>query len=151
LPDALETVYGTNPNDPDTDKDGCLDGREVGPSEMLGGRRNPLNFWDFYDTPDAANVRDKVVNIQDILRVARRFSANDAGGTAPINRLSDPFSAPPPEPAYHPAFDRFDPPPAAVEPDPTKREVWDLQAADGFITVVQDIRLVAAQFGHSCL
>ena len=82
--------------------------------------------------------------------IAFTTSPQSASG-APINRLSDPFSAPPPEPAYHPAFDRFDPPPAAVEPDPTKREVWDLQAADGFITVVQDIRLVAAQFGHSCL
>ena len=81
--------------------------------------------------------------VGDILRVAQRFGANDAGGSAPINRNSDPLAGPPPAaPAYHPAFDR------GVQVGPN---VWDLAPPDGTINVVNDILGVARQFGHSCL
>ena len=33
----------------DTDGDGCVDIREFGTDETLGGLRNPLNEWDYYD------------------------------------------------------------------------------------------------------
>jgi uncharacterized repeat protein (TIGR01451 family) len=144
LPDVDEAIYGTNPNDPDSDDDGCADGEEVGPSAALGGARNPTDFWDFYDTPNSVNVRDRVVTATgDILQVARRFGANDAGGTAVINRTSDPLAGPPPPiPGYHPAFDRG----PLVGPNP-----WDMGPPDGAITVVVDVLGVARQFGHSCL
>jgi len=134
LPDAEELLRGTNPNDPDTDDDGCADGEEVRPNELLGGRRDPLNFWDFFDTPGEVNVRDRAVTTADVFRVAFHFGA--AG-----NPAIDPLSPPPPAPAYHPAFDRTDAPPG---PNP-----WNTDAANGSVTV-QDVFLVAIQFGHSC-
>jgi hypothetical protein len=35
----------------DSDTDGCADGKEVGPNPALGGERDPLDKWDFYDVP----------------------------------------------------------------------------------------------------
>jgi len=35
----------------DSDGDGCTDGEELGPDPILGGQRDPLNHWDFYDVP----------------------------------------------------------------------------------------------------
>ena len=72
-----------------------------------------------------------------------RFGANDADGSAPINRNTDPFSPPPPEPAYHPAFDRSAP--------PSGGDRWDAGPADGAIGLFDDILGIAAQFGHRCL
>jgi hypothetical protein len=132
-----------NDSDPDDDNDGCTDVMEFGSNPAQGGQRNPHDFWDFYDTPDSANVRDKVVTVTgDIFQVARRFGANDAGGTALINRNSDPLAGPPPPfPAYHPAFDRG----PLVGPN-----AWNLGQPDGTVTVVVDVLGVARQFGHSC-
>jgi hypothetical protein len=105
--------------------------------------RNKQYFWDFYDTPNSSGVRDRAAVITDVLRVAQRFGANDAGGTALINRNSDPLAGPPPpNPAYHPAFDRG----PLVGPNP-----WNMGPADGAITAVVDVLGVARQFGHSCL
>lgn len=126
----------------DSDRDGCSDVQEsqtAEGSEGFGGRRNPNNFWDFFDTPDEENARDRSVNTFDILRVAARFGARDAGGTAPINRNTDPLSVPPPAPAYHPAFDR-----GPHGPNP-----WDLGPPDGTIRVA-DILAAVRQFGHDC-
>ena len=39
-----------NSSDPNDDNDACTDVQENGPDETLGGRRNPHNAWDFYDT-----------------------------------------------------------------------------------------------------
>jgi hypothetical protein len=144
--DDLRFLYCTN-CDTDHDNDGCRDASEqqtAGGSEGTGGRRNPKYFWDFYDTPNASNVRDKVVTVTgDIFQVSRRFGANDAGGTAPINRNSDPLAGPPPPfPAYHPAFDR------GPLNGPNS---WNLTAADGTISVAVDVLGVSRQFGHSCL
>ncbi|MEX2160163.1 MAG: flexitail domain-containing putative surface protein, partial [Dehalococcoidia bacterium] len=142
IPDNMEALYGTNPNDPDTDEDGCADGEEIGPNESLGGRRDPTSFWDLFDVPENG-PRDKVVDLfNDIFGVAGRFGADDQNGTAIINRNTDPLSAPPPAPAYHPAFDRSAPAPGG---DP-----WDSGAADGLIDLFNDIFGVAGQFGHDC-
>jgi dipeptidyl aminopeptidase/acylaminoacyl peptidase len=129
----------------DQDEDGCSDKQELGVHPELGGMRDRSNFWDFYDTPDASNMRDRVITTTgDILSVARRFGANDAGGAAPINRNSDPLAGPPPPiPGYHPAFDRSAAPMGA---DP-----WDMGPPDGTITAVVDILGAAMQFSHSCL
>lgn len=136
----------------DTDRDGCSATRElqtaVG-SETSGGRRDPNYFWDFYDVWTRAGAsspwrRDKFVNPGgDVLGVANRFGAQDAGGTAPINRNSDPLAGPPPVvPGYHPDYDRG----PLVGPNP-----WNLGAPDGAITANVDVLGVAKQFGHSCL
>ncbi len=119
---------------PDSDRDGCFDGRELSNSQLLGGRRDPNHFWDFFDTPGPANARDQAVNVSDLLRLVLRFGAT---GSPAI----DPLSAPPTN-GYHPAFDRT----AAVPP----AERWDLGPADGSINVV-DIASMVAQFGHTCV
>jgi hypothetical protein len=133
LTDCQEAGLGTNPLIADTDSDGCTDGAELGPDQVQGGLRDPLNFWDFYDTPDINNFRDKAVTIGDITRVVQRFGAQgDPGG--------DPFSLAPPPPAYHTAFDR-----SYAGP----RE-WNLGAPNGSVTI-EDILRAIAQFSHSCI
>ncbi|MEX2159979.1 MAG: flexitail domain-containing putative surface protein [Dehalococcoidia bacterium] len=143
--DYETSIAGTNPNNPDTDGDGCQDGRELQPATLgtVGGGRNPLNYWDFFDTPELPNNRDKVIDLfVDILGVAMRFGANDAGGTAAINRNTDPTSAPPVSPtAYHPAFDRG---------SQIGIHNWELAPADGDIDLFNDIFGIAYQFGHDC-
>ncbi len=117
----------------DTDGDGCTDAQELGSDPGLGGLRDPANFWDFFDTPDAANVRDKAINLVDIFRVANRFGATGDSGI-------DPLSAPLAAPAYHPAFDRG---------DQIGDNLWNLGPADGAVALT-DVFAIATQFGHTC-
>jgi hypothetical protein len=123
--------------DPDTDQDGCTDSREqqIAPgSEFSGGRRDHLNFWDFFDTPSLSNVRDKAVAGTDFMRVMSRFGST---GRTSI----DPLSPPPPPKAYHTAFDHG----VSTGPYP-----WSLPGPDGAVSGT-DFFAVLAQFGHSCL
>lgn len=111
----------------DTDGDGCNDEQELGPSELTGGRRNPQNPYDFYDVNG-----DRVVTIPvDVLLVARAFGSSTG-------------------PYYDVVLDRSMPPTAQQEPDPTKRESWDMGPPDSFISVPVDVFGVAKQFGHNC-
>jgi hypothetical protein len=51
--------------DLDDDEDGCRDQKELGPDKMLGGERNPLNHYDFYDITNITQVvgsKDKAVS-----------------------------------------------------------------------------------------
>jgi acyl-homoserine lactone acylase PvdQ len=51
-----------------TDGDGCLDVRELGPDELLGGRRDPTNPWDYFNpTGDGQN------RVDDILAVVEHY------------------------------------------------------------------------------
>ena len=57
-------------NTSDTDGDGCSDQRENGPDETLGGLRDYLNPWDFYDING-----DGIIDMStDILGVIVHFS-----------------------------------------------------------------------------
>ena len=149
LTDALETeVFGSDPLDIDTDGDGCSDGAEIGIHEAGGGRRDPTNFWDFYDVAGAGGDGDfdGVVTFADTLAVAARFGSddndNDGEPDKDPNRNSDPLTEPiPPKPAYHPMFDSSPPAPGDGP--------WRLGPADGYI-VISDILAAAAQFGHVC-
>jgi hypothetical protein len=51
-----EHARTTDPCLADTDTDGCTDGQEVGPAALMGGLRDPLNRWDFYDVNGSRNV-----------------------------------------------------------------------------------------------
>ncbi len=126
-------VVGTDREDPDTDEDGCGDGVEVASASEVGGGRDPLSFWDFFDTPDAANVRDRAVSVNDLARIVARFGST--GGPA-----IDPLS-PPPASGYHPAFDR--------SPPPAGHDAWDAGPPNGAIAIA-DIALAVLQFGHTC-
>jgi subtilisin-like proprotein convertase family protein len=119
--------------DADDDHDGCTASREEGNSPTQGGLRNVANFWDFFDTPGIANVRDRAITAGDLARVVGRFGTSG-------NKLTDPLSAPPAQPAYHPAFDRT-PPGSQPNGNP--------QGPDGAITT-QDVAVIVSQFGHSC-
>ena len=117
------------PHDPkdDLDQDGCTTEEEIGPNEILGGRRDPKNHWDLYDVNG-----DKAVNLaNDILGVAAGFGSSSGM-------------------KYAPELDRRPPPSAQQEPDATKREPWDMGPPDGVISVVDDILGAAKQFGTEC-
>ena len=66
LPDAVETVYGTNPNNPDSDGDGLLDGAEVDQGlNPLDGRPMAIGIIGSVPTPgtalDIAAFNDRAV------------------------------------------------------------------------------------------
>jgi len=63
LLDGAEVNDGTNPlianpdpADADDDNDGCTDVRESGVDHIIGGQRNPLNRWDFYDVNGTGSI-----------------------------------------------------------------------------------------------
>ena len=115
----------------DTDNDGCLDTRENGLDETLGGRRDYLNFWDFFD-PN----RDRAVGLLDFLAVLRHF--NTAGYPATL----DPDGPEPLTGEYWASADRGGQAPGG---DP-----WDELPANGSIGLA-DFLSVLRQFGHTCL
>jgi hypothetical protein len=141
LYDATEPQQGTDPQDGDSDNDGCLDGSEVNGTAPFGGDRNPLYFWDFFDTPATGSpVRDRVVSAGDIGGVVARFGAHRQPPLTKEQALTEALSiAPPPSPAYHAAFDRTGSSGGPV----------NLQPPDGAISA-SDIGAVVAQFGTSC-
>ena len=149
-----DTGLNTNPSHPDSlshftcgdiDRDGCTDVMENGPDEHLGGRRDTLYFWDFYDVwtrpsgDPAGWERNKAVNIVDVLMVTRRFGpgtvlTKDAALAAALTPPID-------ETGYHPAYDRG----PMIGPN-----AWDAGPPDGTINITDDILGVAGQFGHIC-
>ena len=141
IPTPFELLMGTNACTADSDGDGCSDLQELGPDPGLGGGRDPLNPWDFFDVPDSANARDGLINGRDISRILAHYGISDANGTAPLNRSSDPLSPPSPEGTYHPAFDRSRRVNAQNEPS--------LGPPDGRVTGFE-ISSVLSQYGHSC-
>ena len=98
----------------DTDGDGCLDTQENGLDETLGGRRDYLNFWDFFD-PN----RDRSVGLLDFLAVLRHF------GTVGDPSSVDPDGPEPPIGDYWVLADRGGQAPGG---DP-----WDELPANGSI------------------
>jgi hypothetical protein len=156
-----EFIAGTDPTDADTDdnatqdgpqdldQDGCANQREAGTNQAMGGKRDPLSFWDVMDVPAGSGLtRDKAVSGGDIVAVIYRFGANDIGA-GDFTRNSDPLSTPnvPVVPAgsranYHPAYDRGGTIPGG---DP-----WDLRPPDGSISG-GDISAAVVQFGLNCI
>ena len=113
-------------SDVDSDGDGCTNGQEAGPDETIGGQRDFLNPWDFYDVlgPGAALPTDGIIDLpNDILGVIQHF--------APLGT----------EPEYDVQFDRG----PSAGPNP-----WNMTAPDGVIDLPNDILGVIQQFNHSC-
>lgn len=83
LGECREFFFGTDPLNPDTDGDMCRDGAEVGNDPTVGGQRDPLNPWDFYDVPVPAigsngtidGEKNGAVNMGDVLAVLYYFGA----------------------------------------------------------------------------
>jgi hypothetical protein len=84
LTDLVETnIWGTKADDSDTDDDGCADSEELGPNKSLGGQRNPLNRYDFYDITDITSVigrKDKGVSGFDLNLMLFWVGARIGGG-----------------------------------------------------------------------
>jgi subtilisin family serine protease len=115
----------------DTDNDGCSDLEENGPDETLGGRRDPNNFWDFYDP-----TRDGIVDFFDFLALLRRY------GTMGDPSGFDPDAAEPTTGEYWAAVDRGG---TTVEGgDP-----WDELPPDGEVDFFDFLSLLR-QYGHDC-
>ena len=94
LGDTCEASYGTDIGDPDTDGDGCADGREVRTlafDPSLGGDRDPVNAWDFFDT-----TGDRVIDLIDALDVLSYFGdAAPDGSPADLRDRDAPIAAKP--------------------------------------------------------
>jgi hypothetical protein len=127
-PDNIDALEG-DPLDPgddaailaaDSDGDGCTNGTELGPNEEVGGRRDPLNQWDFFDVDGDGSVG----LFSDIFIVAEAYGQSTGG------------------PLYSTEKDR--------SPPLEGMDVWDMRAPDGTIDLFYDIFGVAAQFGHRC-
>ena len=123
--------------DLDDDNDGCTDEQELGENPLLGGLRDPLVFWDFFD-----GNRDRAIAFSDFLLVLQHFGTSDANGQAAINRNTDPLS-PAAETAvgvYSPRYDRG---------GQIGANGWNQAPADGSIAFADFLALLV-QFGHSC-
>ncbi len=110
----------------DEDSDGCTNAAEVGTDETLGGLRNPLNAWDFYDVETISGPgKDGVVDLLfDILGVINHYQPT-AGGAPP----------------YDANYDRG---PSAGP------NAWNMTRPDGVIDLLNDILGVVLQGNHTC-
>ena len=125
LEDGQEVlVYGSDASAQDTDGDGCNDGAEISDDATLGGLRDPLNPWDFYDVAGSAGgPPDGIVDLaNDVLGVIQHYSPT--GG-----------------PPYDVQFDRG----PSSGPYP-----WNMNAPDGVIDLPNDILGIVLQLYHRC-
>ncbi len=124
LLNLVELLVGTDAANQDTDGDGCTDGNEVGEDERLGGLRNPLIPWDFYDVPGlgGAPPDGEIDLFNDILGVILHYSLD---GSPPYD-------------------ERFDRGPSAGP------NSWNMTAPDGSIDLFIDVLGVIKQYGHDC-
>jgi hypothetical protein len=104
----------------DSDADGCSNGQEMGLNETLGGRRDPLYPWDYFNPGlDGTN------RIPDITSVVSRYGQD----------LGQPGST------YDTRYDRGGPLPGA--------NPWQFLPPDGTIRIT-DITAAVLSYGHDC-
>lgn len=149
--DACEVAAGTNPLDADTDDDGCEDGREALVLQFpptLGGDRDPLSFWDFFDVPAPAllpgatgGVRSGAVSLADVLAVLR-YAGTTAGGPANAHGADYDSDLNANGMIDGQEYDR------TQSLDPAKP--WRSGAPSGTINL-SDALVALAQAGHSCI
>jgi hypothetical protein len=115
---------GINDAAEDTDGDGCTDGQELGANEILGGRRDPLDFWDFYDVAGGIpSGPDGLIDFGDTLFILEHFG-------------------------HGPDDDEFDDLIDRWQPDPS--QPWRMAEADDGIDFGESLASLAS-FGHSCV
>lgn len=122
------TVHCIEPTAGDYDGDGCSDAAENGTDPALGGDRNFINPWDFYDVagPGGPDVPDGVIDLaNDYMQVLAHYS-----------------------PTGYPAgqgYEHYDRGPWLGSSS------WkDVQPPDGVIDLPNDLLGLIQQIGHSC-
>lgn len=139
--DSEMLVHGTDWQNPDTDGDGCSDGRELLYPHTLGGERDPLNPWDFFDVPfaalrvDSAGIRDGGIGVtSDVIALLAYTGVNvgspDYESDYDGNGVRDGLQ-----------YDRS----LNVYP-----ESWRSGPPDGGIGITTDVIALLAQVGDSC-
>lgn len=106
--------------DADDDNDGCFDLAEVSGDPLFGGRRNPYDWWDFFDV-----TGDRGIDLTDTLAVLGRF------GQSPDN------------PPANAIYDRYIP--DASMPWRTARATGIHAGID-----LSDALVILRSFGHDC-
>jgi hypothetical protein len=107
------------------DGDGCTDAKEIGTNQLLGGRRDPTNPWDYFNPGGGGRVR-----LLDVLMVVNQYYHDDNDGSPGLA----PYAA-----GYTTATDR-----TLLGPDP-----WNLGPPDGRQRV-DDILNAVKQYFHDC-
>lgn len=154
-PDGLDYALG-DPFDPsddaaimagDADGDGCTNGNEAGANETIGGQRNALNHWDFFDVwmrrfdnPAQWERNGSIDLFGDIFGVAARFGTSRGSPPTEAQARAEADQPPVDDTSYHAAFDRG----GLVGPN-----LWETGQPDGVISL-DDVISVAYQFGHHC-
>jgi hypothetical protein len=144
---GVEVLAGINPNDSDTENDGCSDGEETGIFHQLGGERSPLSFWDFFDVPTPAlksgviGTKNRAVTLADVLAVLAFSGVIDNGQPNPGgydydtdvngNGIEDGRE-----------YDRL--------PSSDPSQIWRSSPPNGVISL-QDATVANAQTGNTCL
>jgi hypothetical protein len=152
LTNAQEASISTNPCVKDTDSDRCADSEELGSNPALGGQRDPLDKWDFYDVPVPAvytvcsspgvcsplPTKDRAIGIStDVVALLKYAGARNTGS----------------DPRYNVDLDGntvLD----GLEYDRTTSsypgQPWRSGPPDGGIGITTDVIAMLAQAGHSC-
>jgi hypothetical protein len=102
------------------DGDACTNGRELGANPVVGGDRDPLEPWDFYDV-----TGDKTVDLNDALVILAAFGQSPA------------------HPEYNSGLDR-------QSNDPTKPWRSAPATGNQIGIDLQDALLNLQSFGHNC-
>lgn len=139
----------------DTDGDGCADIEEVGNDSALGGNRNPLDPWDFFDVsvparadPAPNGPKSKAISLADVLAALMYVGAYE-GGPANGNGLAydsdkgvdtngDTVADIPPDGV--PDGQAYDRTPA-----------WPFSGAPNGAINLSDVLAVLYQVGHNCV
>jgi hypothetical protein len=142
--DYLEELAGTDPltnpdnplaDDVDSDGDGCSDQEELNTAganpQGLGGRRSPIERWDFFDVPTPGFT--KVVDLDDAFAVLNKFGAT----------LGDPV---PSAPTYDQRVDRG---PGGLAPKVPSPNAWNHKRPSGGVDL-DDFFENLARFGDTC-
>jgi hypothetical protein len=147
LTSVAERAAGTGPCVPDTDTDGCRDGQELGANQVLGGARDPLSPWDFYDVPVPAlqfmappGTRNPAVNLIDLGALLIYVGTIGGGGTI-VNGIDYDLDADANGVADGAQYDRT--------PSTLAAKPWRSGAPNGAVSL-QDAGVVLAQVGHHC-
>jgi hypothetical protein len=115
-----------NSSDFDTDRDGCTNQQEMGPSQIAGGRRSPSNPFDYFNPSHDGKNR-----IDDVLLAVQAYYKDDNDGSPG----QEPYVA-----GYNPDTDR-----RLLGPNE-----WNLGAPNG-LQRIDDVLNAVHQYYHDCV